>query len=229
MPLTVNFSSAGSNDADPGDSIRFEWDFDGNGTVDSVEPNPTHTYTTRGQYTAKLTVIDSSGKSRLGEHDDHGRQHRADGDRQRAGRRRDVRVRRQHPVHGHGHRPEDGAINCANVAVTFVLGHDTHGHAEASSNGCSGVLPTDADDVSHGGNVFGVISASYTDSGGAGGVPPLTTVAQNQIRQKRQEVENVLNQSRHEHGRRRPTSAAGSSAAASAPATGWSSTARSTC
>ena len=75
VPLTVNFSSAGSNDADPGDSIRFEWDFDGNGTVDSVEPNPTHTYTTRGRYTAKLTVIDSSGKSRLGEHDDHGRQH----------------------------------------------------------------------------------------------------------------------------------------------------------
>ena len=65
VPLTVNFSSAGSNDADPGDSIRFEWDFDGNGTVDSVEPNPTHTYTTRGQYTAKLTVFDSSGKRRV--------------------------------------------------------------------------------------------------------------------------------------------------------------------
>ena len=47
-PLTVAFSSAGSNDADPGDSIRFEWDFDGNGTVDSVDPNPTHIYTTPG-------------------------------------------------------------------------------------------------------------------------------------------------------------------------------------
>ena len=55
--------------------------------------------------------------------------------------------------------------------------------------GCSGVLPTDPEDVSHGGNVFGVISVSYTDHGGAGGVPALTTVDQNQIRQKKQEVE----------------------------------------
>src|SRR5881397_2781459 len=85
--------------------------------------------------------------------------------------------------------PEDGAIVCAEVQVTFVLGHDTHGHAEASTTGCSGTLPTLAEDVAHGGNVFGVISASYTDHGGAGGVPTLTTVGQNQIRQKHQEVE----------------------------------------
>ena len=62
-PLTVQFSSEGSRDPDPGDSIRFEWDFDGNGTVDSVDPNPQFTYTALGQYTARLTVIDSSGKS----------------------------------------------------------------------------------------------------------------------------------------------------------------------
>ena len=45
LPLTVKFSSAGSRDADPGDSIRFEWDF-GDGTPHSTDPNPTHTYTT---------------------------------------------------------------------------------------------------------------------------------------------------------------------------------------
>ena len=43
--------------------------------------------------------------------------------------------------------------------------------------------------------MFGVIGALYTDHGGAGGVPSLTTQAQVQVRQKRQEVENVLNQS----------------------------------
>ena len=91
--------------------------------------------------------------------------------------------------------PEDGAINCAEVAVTFVLGHDTHGHAETTVNGCSGVLPTDPEDVSHGGNVFGVISATYTDHGGPGGVPTLSTTSQNQIRQKHQEVEFAVNQS----------------------------------
>ena len=61
-PLTVAFSSEGSVDADPGDSIRFEWDFNNDGTVDSIDPNPTFTYTTRGVFVAKLTVTDSSGK-----------------------------------------------------------------------------------------------------------------------------------------------------------------------
>ena len=46
-----------------------------------------------------------------------------------------------------------------------MLGHDTHGHAEGGTTGCSGVLHTDAGDVSHGGNVFGVVSATYTDHG----------------------------------------------------------------
>ena len=59
---TVEFTSTAS-DPDPGDSIRYEWDFDGNGTVDSTDPNPTHTYTVGGQFQAKLTVFDSSGKS----------------------------------------------------------------------------------------------------------------------------------------------------------------------
>ena len=40
-----------------------------------------------------------------------------------------------------------------------------------------------------------MISASYTDLGGAGGVPSLTTVDQNQIRQKLFQVEEALNQS----------------------------------
>ena len=76
-----------------------------------------------------------------------------------------------------------------------MLGHDTHGHAEEGTTGCSGVLHTTADDVSHGGNVFGVVSATYTDHGGAGGVPALSTTSQHQIRQKHQEVEFAVNQS----------------------------------
>ena len=190
-----HFSSAGSHDPDPGDSIRFEWDFDGNGTVDSVEPNPTHTYTTRGVYTAKLRVIDSNGD---------GGSANTTITVGNTSPTVNITVPTEGGTFAFGNNipftvtvidPEDGAINCANVQVTFVLGHDTHGHAEATTNGCSGVLPTDAADVSHGGNVFGVISASYTDTGGTGGVPALTTVDQNQIRQKRQEVEFAVNQS----------------------------------
>ncbi len=57
----MNFSSAGSLDEDPGDSIRYEWDF-GDGAPLNTEANPTHTYTTAGRYTAVLSVLDSTGK-----------------------------------------------------------------------------------------------------------------------------------------------------------------------
>ena len=46
--------------------------------------------------------------------------------------------------------------------------------------------------------MFGVISATYTDKGGQGAnsaAPPLSTTNQVQIRQKHQEVENVVIQS----------------------------------
>jgi type 1 glutamine amidotransferase len=193
-PLTVAFSSDGSSDPDPGDSIRFEWDFDGNGTTDSIDPNPTFTYTTTGQFTAKLTVIDSSGKTgfastviTVGN----------------TAPTVDVTVPVEGGTFAFGDTipfsvtvsdPEDGVIDCSRVQVTFVLGHDTHGHAQDTATGCSGTLETVADDVSHGGNVFGVINASYTDLGD-GGVPALTTVDQNTIRQRKQEVESALEQS----------------------------------
>src|SRR3954467_8930239 len=61
LPLTVNFSSNGSLDEDPGESIRYEWDF-GDGAPISLEANPQHVYTKAGRYTAVLSVFDSSGK-----------------------------------------------------------------------------------------------------------------------------------------------------------------------
>ena len=127
-----------------------------------------------------------------------------------AGRGRDVRVRRQHPVHGHGHRPGGRRDQLrATSTVTFVLGHDTHGHAEASTTGCSGVLPTDA-----GGRLARrqrvrrdqrVVHRPRRRRRR----PALTTVDQNQIRQKRQEVENVAQPVAARTWPPRPTSAAG--------------------
>src|SRR4029450_3998942 len=52
-PLTVAFSSEGSRDPDPADSIRFAWDFTNDGVVDSVDPDPSFTYTANGVYTAR--------------------------------------------------------------------------------------------------------------------------------------------------------------------------------
>src|SRR5262249_47575739 len=56
-PLTVNFSSAGSNDPG-GSALTYSWDF-GDGTT-STSANPSHTYAA-GNYTAVLTVRNSAG------------------------------------------------------------------------------------------------------------------------------------------------------------------------
>ncbi len=58
IPLTVNFSSAGSNDPD-GTIVSYAWDF-GNGAT-STAANPSNVYTIAGSYTATLTVTDNMG------------------------------------------------------------------------------------------------------------------------------------------------------------------------
>jgi PKD repeat protein/glucose/arabinose dehydrogenase len=193
-PLTVNFSSEGSLDPDPGDSIRFEWDF-GDGTPVSTESNPTHTYTQAGRYTARLTVFDSTGRQTSAS------------TVITAGNTSPsiaISVPPEGGTFAFGDKipfavtvtdPEDGVIACSDVQVTFVLAHDNHGHAEESKAGCSGFLQTIVDDVSHGGNVWGTINVRYTDKGGPGGVPSLTTIAETNVRQRRQQVEHALSQS----------------------------------
>jgi PKD repeat protein/fibronectin type 3 domain-containing protein len=57
-PLTVNFFGDASYDPD-GDAITFLWNF-GDGNT-STESNPTHTFTTPGDYTVTLTVTDDGG------------------------------------------------------------------------------------------------------------------------------------------------------------------------
>ncbi|WP_240669966.1 PQQ-dependent sugar dehydrogenase [Actinoplanes solisilvae] len=60
-PLTVNFNGTGSTDPDPADDgrLRYAWDFTGDGTTDSTAPTASFTYTTSGNYTARLTVTDT--------------------------------------------------------------------------------------------------------------------------------------------------------------------------
>jgi len=52
----VTFDSSGST----GDPTAWNWDFDGDGTVDSVEENPTFDYVTAGTFTVTLTVINAT-------------------------------------------------------------------------------------------------------------------------------------------------------------------------
>jgi PKD repeat protein len=61
-PLTVQFDGSGSSDPDPGDSLTYAWDLDGDGQYDDATAvNPSHTYTSQGVYTASLRVTDTRG------------------------------------------------------------------------------------------------------------------------------------------------------------------------
>ena len=70
---------------------------------------------------------------------------------------------------------DDQPVDCSRVQVTYILGHDTHGHPQTTAFGCSGTIQTtlpqghdpDVDDLS------GVFVAEYTDEPGDG-LPELT-------------------------------------------------------
>ncbi|MDI9835204.1 lectin [Streptomyces sp. KAU_LT] len=171
-PLSVSFSSAGSSDPD-GDSLSYAWTF-GDGAT-STAANPSHTYTAEGQYTATLKVTDSTGKS-------------ATASVQITVGNTAPTVRIDTPADGQIHDfgaaipfkvtvtdPEDGTIDCSRVKVTFIIGHDSHGHPQTSTTGCTGTLQTLADgEHDPNANIFGVVDAEYTDKGAAG-QPALTT------------------------------------------------------
>jgi glucose/arabinose dehydrogenase/PKD repeat protein len=164
-PLTVQFSSAGTTDPD-GDSLQYEWDFTSDGSVDSTMPNPTFTYSRDGVFRATLKVTDVHGRS--------------------AAEYVDIFVGNQPPVVDLTTTPAPGqpfhfgdtvqfqvsvtdeaAVDCSRVTVTYVLGHDTHGHPLSTAAGCSGSIQTTAaghDPTAD--NITAVFVAEYTDPGG---------------------------------------------------------------
>jgi glucose/arabinose dehydrogenase/Ca2+-binding RTX toxin-like protein len=62
LPLTVNFDGSGSGDPDAGDTLSYLWNFgDGSATKTTTTPTTSHTYSTKGTYTASLQVRDNHG------------------------------------------------------------------------------------------------------------------------------------------------------------------------
>jgi cytochrome c len=63
VPLKVNLSSAGTNDADDGDKLSYAWKITRNGAPFKTiaQANPSVTFTTPGVYKALLTVTDLKG------------------------------------------------------------------------------------------------------------------------------------------------------------------------
>jgi outer membrane protein assembly factor BamB len=56
---TVVFDA--SNSSAETEITQYQWDFTGDGTIDATGQQPTHTYTTAGGYTVRLTVTDRDG------------------------------------------------------------------------------------------------------------------------------------------------------------------------
>ena len=178
-PLTVQFSSAGTNDPN-GDPISYAWDFESDGTVDSREANPTHVYDKNGTYRANLRVTDRTGRSASAEVQ--------------------VLVGNAEPTVELITTPpeagpfqfgdtvtyevkvtDDTPVDCSKVSVAFVLGHETHGHPQSSTAGCTGSIKTFLDGGHAGAaNLSAVFVASYTDPG-EDGTPGLTGSAQVRI------------------------------------------------
>uniref|UniRef100_UPI003C7D843B PQQ-dependent sugar dehydrogenase n=1 Tax=unclassified Streptomyces TaxID=2593676 RepID=UPI003C7D843B len=171
-PLTVRFSSAGTSDPD-GDPLTYAWKFGDGGT--STAAGPSHTYTADGQYTAELTVSDGTGRT-------------ATASVAVTVGNTAPTVKLELPLDGRiidpgaavpfrvtVTDPEDGTVDCSKVKVTFIIGHDSHGHPQTSATGCSGTVQTIADgEHNPNANIFGVWDAEYTDKG-ANGQPALTT------------------------------------------------------
>jgi cytochrome c len=191
-PLTVVFSSAGSVDPEGG-ALTYAWDFTANGTIDSRVRSPSFTYTTAGDYTAKLTVTDPEGKTGVATV------------LITAGNSR-PRVTLSRPLNGGffswGEQvsfvasvtdAEDGStptgISCSSVQIVPGIGHDDHTHTDPSVFGCSGTLTLPSLPGDHANdNVSYVVQALYTDEG-AGPAGRLTGKATARLQPKRKQAE----------------------------------------
>ncbi|WP_336922145.1 ThuA domain-containing protein [Aquipuribacter sp. SD81] len=177
VPLEVQFSSEGTRDPNGG-ALTFAWDLDGDGTVDSTDPNPSFTYETAGAYQALLTVTTEGGRVSTATVNIA------------AGNTRPTVEITGPPAGGFTEfgdtvaysvevtDPEDdaaGVDTCPGVLVKPALGHNDHGHPGEQSTGCEGSFVATIDD-SHGpeADIFVIVEADYTDEGGANGAPALT-------------------------------------------------------
>ncbi|MEU6953036.1 ThuA domain-containing protein [Streptomyces sp. NPDC045714] len=185
-PLKVKFSSAGTADGDD-DPLTYAWDF-GDGSQ-STAANPTHTYKKNGTYTATLTAEDPTGRTGSASvHVTVGNTAPTvelvlpeDGQLFEFGDSVPFKVNVSDP--------EDGTIDCTKVEVKFTLGHDSHGHDITTEHGCEGTIKT-AMEGGHdpNANIYGGISASYTDNGG-GGQAKLTGKDASRLQPKHRQAE----------------------------------------
>jgi PKD repeat protein len=164
-PLAVQFTGSNSTDPD-GDALSYRWDF-GDGSPVSTHRDPSHTYGTPGNYTARLTVSDGRGLSDTqtvtiavgGAPPVASIDSPATGARYRAGQTIDLR--------GSATDAQDGGLPASAMSWTVRLYHGSHIHIVRQVDGQatpSFVVQDDHDADSH-----YEITLTVTDSGGLRG------------------------------------------------------------
>ncbi len=163
-PLSVQFSSAGSEDPE-GTLLSFTWDF-GDGTPTTNQPHPLHTYSSNGTYTARLIVADAQGGTSsavvvitVGNTAPTVTIHSPDASlRFKVG---DVIM-----FSGSATDPEDGVLPDSSLAWTVILQHcpggDCHPHPHLSITGAQGSFTI----PDHGSDYFFELRLTATNASG---------------------------------------------------------------
>ena len=174
VPLTVAFTGSNSSDPDIGDQLTYAWDFDGDGVVDSNEPDASFTYEAVGVFNAQLTVMDQDSATTASQV-------------QIVAGNSSPLITILDPVNGGFYTEldsipyvidvldlEDGEVcrtnEFINVEFEPSIGHNDHSHGTGTRAGCIGAfLAEEHGDPAD--EVFYVVNAAYTDRGGSTVIP----------------------------------------------------------
>jgi PKD repeat protein/glucose/arabinose dehydrogenase len=187
-PLEVTF---GVEASDPdGGPLTYLWEF-GDGAT-SAEPDPTHTYTANGYYTAKLTVADEQGDTAVRNFPISVGNTAPDVTIELPPEGAIAAFGEEIPYRLRIEDAEDAEIDCTRAVVQVFLGHDEHAHPMTEYTpdaDCEGTVRTEAD-AAHGdtANIFPILEARYTDTG-AEGLEPLTGRDLNRLQPRRKQAE----------------------------------------
>ncbi|WP_276166308.1 PKD domain-containing protein [Zobellia alginiliquefaciens] len=189
LPLSVEFSSAGTVDPNGDSPLAYAWDFQSDGTVDSTQENPTFTFTSPGTFNVQLKVDDGNGGIGVKNSTIH------------AGNNAATFTFNSPPDGGFMAWDDDidfdltvsdiedgstsSGIACSDVSLVPSLGHLNHFHDGVTINGCPKILTLDpgSHDTNGEMDIFYVLNANYTDEGG------LTSFDQLKLYPKRMEAE----------------------------------------
>lgn len=175
-PLSVAFSSTGSRATGRDNAIdAYEWDFNGDGNVDSREPNPSYTYESPGLYRASLVIVGTSG----------GRSLPASTNIVIGNTPPEVDILSPEDnitvdldsvveLRGVATDLQDAGIDCNNLIWDIRLGHNAHSHPRTTLRGCEASFRASLGGHNEQGALFFAVELTYTDTGGLGGEPSLT-------------------------------------------------------